>query len=312
MRVVALWVVVAGLCACNGGGGATQTGEGSSSGSGTTAESTGSGSGTTEVVTGSGTTEGSGGASTGEVAVCAPEPASIAVEELAETFAAAICAQKEACGCEVDFACEGTWKMKWDGLVAWATDREIPYDGECAAKMLHTLVTARGCKLASEPDIFVCEPCYLFQGALTEGAACETATAYWNYSEPCVAPARCNGSECYMPPELPELGQGDPCVSLQEGLLGICPEGTRCDFDGSNTCEATVGEGGDCSGAMECAAPTTCFADGVCRPRGAAGEPCSGPGECWYLYCQGGVCNDYIEICDTLELDELIRGPNKF
>lgn len=280
-------------------------GDGSAGGSTTsTSESTSSGEATTDAMASS---SGTGGVTGGPLA-CQPMPASIPLAEFSKTFASAICAQKEACGCAGGFACEGTFVMQIDAVIAGAEDAGIPYDGECAARVLHNTVTARGCGLKSEYSPLPCERCTIFQGSVPEGAACSPNDVV-EFVRPC-AEGTCSAMVCAPPPTA--LDVGDACFG-PDGLLGYCPEGTVCDYNVSNTCVMTVPPGSDCADAR-CDLGTFCNASKVCEEPRPAGEPCASPVECASLYCPGGqgVCEDYVVICELEKIEDLLFGPSLF
>jgi hypothetical protein len=290
------WVCLAGC----GAGGAVSEG-GSTSG----ATSTGGEPTTTTAPTSTGGTSG------GPLA-CEPMPASIALAEFSQTMAAAICAQKEACGCEVDFACETPFVEQFDAVVAYAQENGIPYDGECAARLLFDRVTARGCLLASEDDSLSCDFCSIFQGAIAEGEACP-AVVSWEvalYTEACAEPNGCLGETCAPP--LPKLELGDPCADA-DGLLGFCPMGTACDSEGSKTCVEVLPAGADCSAGV-CGFATFCNDSAVCEARRPVGEPCAAPEQCLSYYCPAGqgMCGDYVLICEIKDIGSLVFGPELY
>lgn len=278
----------------------TTTGSTGAASTSTSATSTG---GTGEVLTSSATGTTGAGSTTGDEVTCDPPPAPIALADFPVALATAVCAQKEACGCEVDFACEGTWAGLAEQLVAVGLAQGATYDGTCAAAALINYIEAQGCNLKSmRPTALPCEDCPVFHGSLPEGATCENTFAdYGDLLQPCAGEALClEGCQVLGPLEL-----GAPCF-VDNVNLGLCPPQSLCDVLGSATCEPWVSEGEDCTGVGVCDPRTLfCNAQGVCELRRPEGASCQSPPECASIQCKGGQCIDFVRICDATTLGGL-------
>jgi hypothetical protein len=252
---------------------------------------------------------GSTGGTAGEPLACDPVPAKIPLEEFSQTFAAAICAQKAACGCDGGLGCEGEFAAQFDAVVAYAAENGIPYDGQCAARVLFNTVTVRGCELRSEHGLFPCQHCPPFRGVLAEGEAChEGSPSIRMFTDPCRSPDNCDGMKCVPP--LPNLGPGEPCDD-GENVLGYCMAETLCDLGGSNTCEEPAPVGGDCSDHPCVPTAAFCNADALCEAARPPGEPCTAFEQCASFYCPWGqgTCEDYVLICELENIKDLLFGP---
>lgn len=208
--------------------------------------------------------------------VCEAALVGIPVAELARTFAAEICAQKEACGCGGDrAACEAMFITRLDAIVAFGHDTPlVAYDGVCAARMLRQLVAERGCATASEIEPLPC-PCTVFQGE--SPGRCTTGPLGSDiFVNLCEATASCREPTMGCQPPEPTLDLGARCWDQRS--LGPCAVGTACDAGGSQTCIALR----------------------------APGEPCEGSWMCASFRCLDGVCVDYVPICEMTRVEHFM------
>lgn len=301
MRLSGACSLVLLLSACpprpddTGGSGSSTT---SATESGTSLAATGS---TSEQPTGTAGSTASGSSSTGGAVSCDPPPAAIPLEEFPNALATAVCEQKKACGCEVDFACEGVWAGLADQLVAYGLAQGAAYDGACAAAAIVNYVEAQGCNLKSvRLSSLPCEDCPAFKGTIPEGVMCDNSfPEYGGLVEPCAGEGLCiDGCQVLDPLEL-----GAPCY-VDNKNVGLCSPGSACDYAGSMACEALTDEpGADCTGAELCDPKGLfCNAQGVCEARRPEGATCDSPVQCASVRCNGGVCVDYVRICDATDL----------
>jgi len=245
-----------------------------------------------------------------DVDPCDPALPPLPEAEWAERFATAICEQKSACGCEVDFSCALDYVAGFASIREDGANIGLTYDGACAARKLAGLVQARGCDMASAIELSpACAlDCLVYRGPVPIAGACELPpqllTAF--FADTCAAPGACSGTTCEPP--LATVADGQPCVTP----LARCEPGSACDYADSRTCEAQVGAGQSCVGASVCGPRFHCAA-GTCVDRLAGGEPCDLPGQCASLRCNDGTCADWVWICEVAEgVDIFARHPDDF
>ena len=245
-----------------------------------------------------------------EVDPCDPALAPLPEDEFAERFATAICEQKAACGCEVDFSCALDYVAGFASIREDGANIGLTYDGACAARKLAGLVQARGCVMASAIDLTpACTlDCLIYRGTVPVASACELPpqllTAF--LADTCAAPGSCSGTACEPP--LPTVADGQPCVTP----LARCEPGSACDYADSKTCEPQVGAGESCVGASVCGPRFFC-ADGTCLERKPGDEPCDTPEQCASRSCTNKLCDDWVWICEVAEgVDIFARHPDDF
>jgi hypothetical protein len=302
-----------GSSACNPDGPA---GSGLQSGSSTTGTDASTSNSTTDLTDGS-----SGGAtpttgadsSTGEPGYCAPSEGPISADEFASRFAETLCAQKEACGCEVDFGCAGVLSQSFQTIADFAAEHGLAFDGECAAHMLSVTVATRGCAPRSryfDAPALCWNRCTPFQGDVPSGGACEGMKEglLSPYVDSCAGEESCQyeGSCGIYEPEL--LQEGDVCFSPMSGLLGRCEDGTGCNYD-TTKCVKLMPEGESCADGLLCDYSTWCNPQFVCQARLEAGEPCTDFRQCNSLRCSDGACSDTIFVCEVDEAHDLWSIP---
>ena len=241
---------------------------------------------------------------------CDPALLPIPEADFAERFAAEICAQKSACGCDVAFSCPFVLLVDFDVVRQSGANLGLTYDGACAARKLAGLLQARGCAMASAIDLSPpCTiDCLVYRGATPLGGACtlppKLLTAF--LADTCAAPNRCDGSTCKAPS--PVVADGQPCVTP----LARCQAGSACDYLGSRVCETQVGAGASCLGASVCSPQLYC-ADGLCDARKSADQPCAAADECEARRCTAGKCEDWPWICEVRDsVDIFGRHPDDF
>ena len=245
-----------------------------------------------------------------DVDPCDPQLPPVPEAEFAERFAAAICEQKGACGCDVDFSCALDFVAGFASIRQDGANIGLTYDGACAARKLAGLVQARGCAMASAIELSpACTlDCLVYRGPVPIAGACELPpkllTAF--FADTCAAPGTCSGSACEPP--LSTVADGQPCVTP----LARCEPGSACDYADSKTCEQQVGVGQSCVGASVCGPRFHC-AGGTCVDRKPGGEPCTTTGECASRRCTAGKCEDWVWICEVTEgVDIFARHPDDF
>ncbi len=245
------------------------------------------------------------------VDACDPNLPPVPEDEFADRFAATICEQKAACGCDVDFGCALDFV---DGFERIHTDGQklgLTYDGDCAARKLAGLVQSRGCDLASAIDLSIpCSlNCLVYRGPRVVGEACTSPPALLTalFADLCASPASCNAMMCQPP--LAIAADGQPCFEP----LARCKPGSACDFKGSKVCEPQVGVGQACTGNGVCSPDSYCAEDGKCAARGLADAPCTTNDQCATLRCTDAKCEDWVWICEVAEgVDIFGRHPDDF
>ncbi|MCY0988825.1 hypothetical protein OV203_16940 [Nannocystis sp. ILAH1] len=238
----------------------------------------------------------------GDEAMCPAVP-TIAEEEFAARFTAAVCAQKAACGCGGGVDCVVRLRPKFDAVQKYARDNSLEYDPECAREILTSAVYRRGCGLESEfyrPFSQCGGYCEVFRGDVTSGGACPNLdTDVAAYSNSCAAADEyCDIFDtltCKSFEDLPTMQIGQTCVEENGNDLGECAEGLTCSYE-SNTCVPEVGAGEACDEPTVCELGLFCD-NGVCAPERLAGEACDGGEQCETVACMNGVCRDEPVIC---------------
>lgn len=284
----------------------------------------------TAVTTGAGTTDDSStapttGASanmdadsiTGGPVGCVQSDGPIPLEAFAQTFAETICAQKDSCGCEVDFGCVGVFTQSFQAIADFAAANAMNYDAECAGHTLAATVKSRGCALLSEFyavfDNECWNSCTIFRGDTSTGEACDAKAEYsfLPFVRVCADPAiPCVGATntCQEPPATMVLQEGDDCFSPMDGPLGACAEPTLCSF-ATGKCVQPANAGESCAGGVPCAPALWCDAQSVCQPEQPAGAGCSNWTQCASAFCPSDVCEDPAAICITEEANDLFFSP---
>ncbi len=245
-----------------------------------------------------------------DVDPCDPQLPPIPEGEFAERFATAICEQKSACGCTVDFNCPIDLLPEFASIRDDGTNLGLTYDGACAARKLAGLLQSRGCDMASAIDVTpACTlDCLVYRGDVPPASACtlppKLLTAF--FADTCAAPGSCSGTTCEPP--LPTVADGQPCVTP----LARCEAGSACDYADSKTCEPQVGLGAACIGASVCSPQFYC-ADGLCSERQPAGSACTADDPCGARRCTDNMCEDWVWICEVQEgVDIFARDPADF
>lgn len=311
-RSTTLAVILFTLTAC----GPDDTGSGTDASASSTASATGMAStdaGSTAPTTGASSTTDS---TTGEPGGCAPSDGPVPLEVFAQTFAEAVCAQKEACGCEVDFGCVGVLTQSFQAVADFAATNAMHYDAECAGHTLAATVTSRGCALFSEFDTVFERSCWnectIFRGDVAIGAACDGKAQFpfVLFLNVCADPAAlCDYATgtCQVP-DLVVVQEGEDCFSPMDGVLGSCAEPTICSVaTGKCVVPATAGE--SCAGGVPCEDELWCDAQDVCQPELPAGTGCTELSQCASLLCQGDVCEDPIAVCAFDDYRDLFFSP---
>lgn len=240
----------------------------------------------------------------GDEAPECPVVPTIAEQEFAARFTAAICAQKAACGCGGAADCVVRLRPEFEAVQAYARDNSLQFDSVCAVEILTSLVYQRGCGLESEfyrPFSRCGGHCEVFRGDVPSGGTCpELDTDVAAYANSCAAADEyCDILDtftCVTFEDLPTMQIGQTCAEEDGNDLGECAEGLTCSVE-SNICVPEVGAGEACDDD-----PTVCevglFCDaGMCAPRRLAGEACDGNSQCESVACMNGVCRDEPVIC---------------
>ncbi|MFZ6180175.1 hypothetical protein [Nannocystis pusilla] len=249
----------------------------------------------------------------GDEAPMCPAVPTIAEDEFAARFTAAVCAQKAACGCGGGVDCVVRLRPKFEAVQKYARDHSWEYDPACALEILASAVYRRGCGLESEfyePFSQCGGHCEVFRGDVPSGGACpDLDTDVAAYADSCAeADEYCDILDtftCMTSGELPIMQVGQTCAEDSGNDLGECAEGLTCSVE-SNTCVPEVGAGEACADD-----PTVCefglFCDaGLCAPRRLAGEACDDNLQCEALACMNGVCRDEPVICLVDEPSDLV------
>ncbi|MCY1059281.1 hypothetical protein [Nannocystis sp. SCPEA4] len=233
--------------------------------------------------------------------VC-PTASAIAEDEFAARFAAAVCAQKAACGCGGGADCVAVFEPQFEAVRQYARDNSMEYDPACATNLLTSSVLLRGCGLESdyeEPFAQCGGDCEVFRGDIPSGGACtDVETDVSAYIQECAAPDEyCDGLETLTCGtfDLPTMQLGETCMDTEYNFLGSCVPGLSCSFD-SLVCVPEVGEGEACGDLADCSFELFCGA-GVCQRQRAGGEACEDDLQCETLVCLGGACRDERVIC---------------
>lgn len=242
---------------------------------------------------------------------CDPGLAPIPESEFAERFATAICEQKSACGCAVDFSCALDFIGGFQRIHSDGQNLGLTYDGDCAARKLAGLVQARNCDMASEIDLNLpCSlNCLVYRGSTVVGQACTSPPALLTalFADLCASPGNCSANTCKPP--LSIAADGQPCFDP----LARCKQGSTCDFKDSKLCEPLVGEGKPCTGNGVCNPDLYCGGEGTCIARGLDGAACTTNDQCATLRCTDGKCEDWRWICEVAEgVDIFGRHPEDF
>lgn len=156
-------------------------------------------------------------------------------------------------------------------------------------------VCAAGCAVGAPPPCVGSAQQLLFpgfqkKGTLAAGDGCFThlqcqsgyCSASWNTCGQCLSTKEA-GEDC--------SGALDVCV----GGAVSCANGV-CELSGKKEGEACIDYGGgDCQSTLFCKTPNPQTIDGVCVPRGGAGQACSKEEECaGGLFCKAGSCTAYL------------------
>ncbi|WAS94447.1 hypothetical protein [Nannocystis punicea] len=231
-----------------------------------------------------------------------PTIATIAEDEFAARFAAAICDQKAACGCGGGADCVAALEPRFEAVLQYARDNSLQYDAACATELLTGSVLHRGCGLESDyyGPVFECGGrCKVFRGDIPSGGACtrpeNDVSAYVH--ECAAADEYCQGEgtltcQTY---DLPTMQLGETCMDAEYNDLGWCAEELWCSFE-SLVCVPLVGEGEACGAHAECSVDLFCGA-GVCRRQRPGGDACEDDLQCGSSVCLDGACRDEPVIC---------------
>ena len=288
---------------------------GNDDGSGTSSE--GATQATEPTPTGTGTGDPTTGGGTGGLDACDPELPGIAEDEFAERFAAAICAQKLACGCAMASPCEESLVGEFAEIRDHARAGGLTYDGVCAARKLTALVQDRGCSMASElDDVPACaEDCTVYRGDVAAGQSCPhlggNAFLLSRFIEDCAAPGACDYNYTLVCISLPVVGVGEACRGDSSAEIATCEPGHTCHFE-QRKCVPDLGPGDSCA-EQSCPSPLVCSQAELCVAPGGTGASCTDKAQCVSQRCGDAGCEDWLWICEVVEATDLFtRNPEVF
>ncbi|MBZ5711651.1 hypothetical protein [Nannocystis pusilla] len=234
-----------------------------------------------------------------------PDLVPIAEDEFAARFAAAVCGEKAACGCDLDPRCVTRFSALFEAVRSAARGGAPHYDPVCAAAVLHDKVAARGCATRSEyhDDQGACSRgCEVFRGDVPPGGLCGEFASLdvAAFADVCAGVDMACGvlgtASCEQRGAIPTVGRGEVCLSADGKTLFACEAGSWCSA-ASRVCVPEVGFGQKCGRFAECSPDAWCSQDGECLPLKAHGAACQRDRECAALTCEQGRCNDFVIAC---------------